>query len=256
MPFLLVLSRLGGLFVFAPMLASTSIPLRARALFVVMFAAAIYPSVPAPAAGANLDLFSLLPAAASEALIGLSIGLLAAIPIFSVQLAGVVMGQQMGVSLAGVYNPALESESDVLGEILLYMAIGVFVACGGLDALFLAVGRTFQHVPLAGFDSKRVPIDQLVGLTASGFDLALRIAAPLLCIVLLETIASGFIMKTLPQLNILSIGFALKILLGLLALIAALGAIQQVIGDHVSSTIRLILDWSTSLCIRPLPLHT
>lgn len=250
--FLLVLSRLGGLFVFAPILASTTVPLRARAMFAIMLAAAMYPTVSLTAApSGDLDIASLLPIVLSEALVGLSIGLLAAIPIFSVQLAGMVMGQQMGLSLAGVYNPAIESESDTLGEILLYMAMGVFVILGGLEALFLAVARSFERVPMGGFGIARVPLDHLTGLVSAGFELALRVAAPLLCIILLETIATAFIMKTIPQLNIMSIGFALKILLGFLAIVAALAAVHQVIGDHVSGAIRFISHWAQTLCLRP-----
>lgn len=250
--FVLVLSRLGGLLVFAPLLSSAAIPVRARAMVALVLAAAITPTLAPHPASRALDVPVLLATVLGETLIGLTIGLLAAIPVYSVQLAGLLMGQQLGLSLAGAYNPALESEGEALGDLLLYLAMATFIALGGLEAMFLCVAATFERVPIgtAGLairDLERLPLATLVGLTHSGFDLALRVAGPLVCIVLLETVAVGFIMKTLPQLNIFSIGFAVKILLGLSALLLSLAAIEQAVGGHVEEGLRIVADWVSRL---------
>ena len=75
-------------------------------------------------------------------------------------------------------------------------------------------------------------------------ELALRISAPVLAIILIETIATGFLMKTMPQMNIMSIGFAIKIVLGFAALIAAMGAIDATISGHVVEVGRALMSWS------------
>ena len=79
-----------------------------------------------------------------------------------------------------------------------------------------------DSVPLGGFRVDGAVIDLILGLLTSMLHLAFRVAAPLLCLVFLETVAMGFIARTVPQMNILSIGFALRIVIGVTLIIGAL----------------------------------
>ncbi|MBX3386108.1 MAG: flagellar biosynthetic protein FliR [Phycisphaeraceae bacterium] len=250
-PFLLVLFRLSGLFVFAPVLSGTIVPSKVRVLMCVMLAAGMYPAVShEPADWSGVDALSLGWIVAGETLIGLAIGLVAALPIYAAQLGGLIMGQQMGMGLANVYNPALDVEGDTVGQLLLFMAMTVFIALGGLEVLFLAVAGSFASIP-AGFaltgGSNDVGslsagwLDLLVGVLGSGMDLAVRVAAPVLCIIMLETVAMGFVMKTMPQLNVLTIGFAVKVLIALLGLVLALKAIEQSMHEEIVQVMRAVI---------------
>lgn len=248
----MVLFRLSGLFIFAPILASTTIPSKFRALICLMFAVAIYPTIPAAQmTPISADIFTLAPMLFGETLIGLAIGLLAALPLFAVQLGGMIMSQQAGMSLGTVYNPALETDTDILGQFLQYSAMVIFISMGGLEVLFLACTKTFAHVPvgrtLALGAAGISPVDLFTGLVASGFNLALRVASPVLCIIMIETVVSGLVMKTMPQLNIMSIGFAIKIVATMLALIAGYATIGQVLGEDVNDTLGIVLRWAETL---------
>ena len=251
-PFMLVLARVGGLFVFAPLLSSAAPPMQARALLAVMFAAVLYPILtasPAAAAAApgSWDLPSAAVLLASEALVGAAIGFLAAVPVLAVQVGGMVMGQQLGLGLAAVYNPAMETDGDLVGELLLYLAMAVFMALGGLEAAFLAVARGFEHLPPGAFAAGPAAASVLgiaVGRVHAGCELALRVAAPVLCILMLETLAAGLVMKIMPQLNILSVGFAVKIVLGFMALAAAVHAVGDAVGEEMQRGLRAMLEWS------------
>lgn len=243
---MLVFFRLSGLFMIAPVLASASIPVKARVLLVLALTICIFPLVPAAATRAiPSDIISLSAAAALEIGLGFSLGLLMLLPIAAVQLAGVIMGQQLGFGLAQVINPALETESDLLSETLTHIALVGFIALGGLEVLFIAVANTFQHVPLGGVAVSALPGDMILGAFGGGLELALRIASPVLGILFVETIASAFIMKTMPQVNIMTIGFAIKIVVGLLALTFALHAVDSAATDSMASAARRMLNWST-----------
>lgn len=247
-PFLLVMFRISGLFVFAPMLGGAIVPMRVRLLLCLGFAVALYPALPSSQVAAiEFDVFSLGPAVLAEVLIGTAIGLLAAMPIYAVQLGGLIMGQQAGMALGQVYNPALETESDVLGQFLLYAALVIFVLMGGLEALFIATGATFAGVPAGRAALDMAPMELLTGLVASGFELALRISAPVLCIILIETVASSLLAKTIPQINVQSIGFAVKVLITLLVLAASSGAIMHAAGTDISDALGLILRWAEGI---------
>jgi flagellar biosynthetic protein FliR len=254
---MLLVFRLGGIFVVAPVLASVAIPMQARVLLVFAFGAAMYPGlVPelARAAGAGiagvpveLDVFTLGWAGVFEALVGVVIGLIALLPVTAVQLSGLLMGQQMGFGLAQVYNPALETDSDLFGELLLYLALGAFIAMGGLELLFVALGKSYIAVPVGAMLPGSAPVGLILGTMDAGFGLALRVSLPLMAIIIMETVATSFLMKTMPQMNIMSLGFAVKIVLGLLAIIAGLRAMNTVTGDHVSDVGQMLLRWASGL---------
>src|SRR6185295_2148118 len=118
---------------------------------------------------------------------------------------------QAGMSLGQVYNPALDVETDTLGQFLQYGAMVIFIMMGGLELLFVALGHTFANVPIATASPSLAPVELMTGLVASGFELALRVSAPVLCIILIETIASGLLARTIPQINVQTLGFSIKV---------------------------------------------
>ena len=131
-PFTLVMFRLGGIFVLAPTISSSIIPPRFKALLTAMMAAAAYPML----AGRletpeTITIIELVPLILGEAMIGLCIGAIAALPLLSIEMSGAIMGQSMGFGLAQVYNPESDANSEVLGQLLFYIASGIFAAIGG-----------------------------------------------------------------------------------------------------------------------------
>ncbi len=246
-PFFLVFARFTGLFVFAPILGSGVVPVRAKALAATAMAFAVYPLAPAwSQTPVPTDLFGLAPLLISEVLIGLLIGLLATLPLVALQMGGQLMGYQMGLSLAQSYNPDFETNLDVIGQILFLLSLSIFAAVGGLDALFLSLVNTLERVPPGGFEAGWTPVELIVGLLASGFELAIRVATPVLGITLVAMMAMGFIMKSMPQVNVLSIGFALKILLGVFMLAFSIAAIGDAGASWVEATLESVVRWSRS----------
>lgn len=247
-PFTLVLFRLAGLFVMMPVLAGVTFPARYKALFALMLAAAAYPMLaprlPAPAA---TDLFGLIPLVFGEALIGLCMGALAALPLASLELAGVISGQSMGLGLARVYNPEADADSDVIGQFLTMIATGVFLTLGGLEQMFAGVLRTFERVPAGAVGLRDTPLDLFLGVLASGTEMALRVALPVAAMTMLMVIVLGVIGKTMPQMNIMSVGFTIKILAGLAALAMGVYAIREAVGEEVSDVLGEVVAWVESL---------
>ena len=167
-------------------------------------------------------------------------------PIFAMRAGGLIMGQQMGLGFARFYNPAAGEESDVLEQIMSFLAIVLFRGLGGLDAMFLCVLRSFEHVTAGGFVSGGGGADLVVGVMLAATEFGLRIALPLLGVVFLETIAMGFVAKTVPQLNVLSLGFPIRILVGLIVIIAALPVTLSVSESFTNEVVDTIIAWSTT----------
>ncbi|TVS07834.1 MAG: type III secretion protein [Phycisphaerales bacterium] len=247
-PFTLVLFRLAGLFVFAPVLSSVSIPFQVRTMLAFMLALGVYPLVPASMqTPPELDLFVLLPIVACELMIGAVLGMLVSLPIMAMQLAGYVAGYQMGLSLASAYNPELDTSADISGQLLFYLATASWLAIGGLDMLFYAVVLTFEHLPAGGYDALSPPLELYLGLLSSSMELGLRVAAPVTGMLLLVMIVMGFVMKTMPQINVLSVGFPLKIMVGLSTLLWSIFIIEEVAGEEIAEASRTILQYASGL---------
>ncbi len=245
-PALLVIFRVTGLTVFGPLLGSPAIPVRVKVGLAFLIGGAVYPQIAAEHfAGTTLELtlWSLGPLVAAELLIGLVIGFIAALPMVAVQTGGLVMGQQMGLGFARFYNPGIDDEADVLGQILFFMTLAAFLAVGGHVSMVRGVLDTFAYVPLGGFVIDLDTLSLVLGLLISAFELALRIAAPLLALIFLQTIALGFMAKTVPQLNILSLGFLVRIIVGIGVVMVGLVVINDVIVDDIDETMNRMFEW-------------
>lgn len=246
LPMLMVIIRLTGLFLFTPMLSSGSVPYQFKALLAFMFAVAIYPFVPPMDPGATIDLVTLVPLLFAELVVGIALGLIASIPLLAVQMGGYLMGYQIGLSLAESFNPELQANGSVLGDLFFYLAAFIFIGVGGLDILFATLAESFNTVPVGTFTSADVPLDLFVSVLASGFDLAVRVATPVIVVITMLMVAMGFVMKTMPQINIMSIGFAAQIVAGLAILLVAINVIGVIAGDEIHDTLDQLGRWVRS----------
>lgn len=247
-PVALIAARLLGLFVASPLLSSLMIPVQAKVLLGLGLALAVHPVVSAQMqVPAEIGVLALGALVAAELLIGYCLGLLANLPLLAVQIAGFAMGYQMGLSIARAYNPELELDGDLISQLLYLMALGIFLSLGGLDLLFSVLVGTFERVPIGGFGPSDAPLELLIGLLTGAFDLGLRIAAPVQAAVLLILVAMGFIMKTMPQINVLSIGFAIKILAGTALLAGGLSLIDGVLVVELEQVLDRVVAWGLTL---------
>lgn len=237
--FLLVLFRLAGLFIFAPMFGSSVIPMRIRLFLALALSLCIYPIAPVQAP--PLSLISLPFVCGSEMLIGLIIGFGASLPLVAVQMGGLMMGHQIGLGLARVINPDTEEQTEILSQLMFMAALVIFMLLDGHHILIHALVRSFHNIPLGGYRPDGSILQILTGMLGTMFDLAMRLAAPLLCLIFLETIAMGFVARTVPQLNILSLGFPLRILVGLLLIISISAVMYEAVAKYIIETLNIIM---------------
>ena len=243
---MLVVFRIGGLMIYAPVFGSSVIPVRIRIFLAVIIGVATYPLLSAQHF-ANVDLqtnlWMIVPMVGVELLIGLIIGFLASVPLLAMETGGLIMGQQMGLGFARFYNPAIDDEADILGQILFFMALAMFIMIGGLEWMVSAVLQSFEYIRLGAFRPDTNLLEVAGGLVLSSLELAMRVAVPLLALIFLETVALGFLAKTVPQLNVLSLGFPLRLLLGMFVVAMGLVVISDVAMDEVREMFAIVMQW-------------
>ncbi len=248
----LVFFRLTGMFIIAPIFGSGSIPGRIKIIWALVLSLCVYPVLvtqpatltmlaPMLSGEAGLSLWTLPAVVALELAIGAVIGFGALIPLAGMQLAGQIADQQVGTGLAGIINPEMGEESGgVMTEFYFIMAMLIFLTLDGHRAIVSTLLQSFANIPLGGLVIDGELMSLIVGLLASMMEVALRIAAPLLCLVFLETVAMGFLARTVPQMNLLSIGFPLRIMTGMGILIASLPSHSGIISTYLREQMQLI----------------
>jgi flagellar biosynthetic protein FliR len=226
---LMVLFRLTGIFILAPVFGSASIPRQVKVFFAVALAFLIYPMLLTPGKPSaaligdvianGLYLWELIGRIAVELLIGFTIGYAASLPLIAMQMGGQMIDQQMGLAFAGVINPEFNEEAGIVGQLMFLAALAIFIIVGGHRQILATLIGSFDHVPLGSFVGFDGLVTLIVGLLQVMFELTLRVAAPVLCVMFLLMVAMGFIARTVPQMNILSVGFVIRILVGALFLL-------------------------------------
>ncbi len=225
--FVLITARVGGLMLTAPGWNGTSLPRLVRTALTVVLAALLLPSAPvAKVPDQAIDIP--LPIAAEMA-IGLGIGLVAAVIVQAVSLAGEVMSTQMGLSIAPSYSPIPELQVSGIGPLTSMLALLLYFSIGGHLTLLRGLADSLQALPPGGgivFGAGEKVSTELAGRL---FSCAISAAAPVMVALLLTNVALGILSRAVPQLNAMSVSFPLSIGVGLLMFSVSLPIVASVI---------------------------
>lgn len=238
--FLLVLTRISGVVMVAPVWSTSVVPARIRAFLAIGLACIIAPVLWGTPIADPANVLNLLVLMANEFLVGLALGLAVTIYFAAVQLAGLVMGQMTGMSLADVVSPTFDTSVPVFAEFLHLLMVVVFVVGGGHQAVLDALLESFHQMAPGQAWFTGSLLDSLVEITSRSFLLGLQIAAPVMVALLLAIIVMGLISRTLPQLNVLAVGFSVNSVVMLAALLLSLGILVRVFEQQSFSAIDVI----------------
>jgi flagellar biosynthetic protein FliR len=228
--FALVLFRVAGLMVTAPVLGSSAIPVRIKVALSLTVAAAVFPLV-GPTIPADVTLGAALFGVAGEMLIGLVIGTAITLVVTGVQLAGLMIGQQAGIALASVVDPVAGEDTTVVGQVYMITTVLIFLAIGGHRLMMAALLDTFTVVPVLSFGFNESLMVLIGDVLSAAYILGIKLFSPVLIALLLTTLAMGFLSRTMPQLNILSVGFALRSMVAIGVAAFALAASGDLLAD-------------------------
>ncbi len=213
--FLLVLFRVSGVLLTAPVLGNQALPLGLKAFLAVALSAIFLPllgKTPAPPEPSGP---AYLAAVALELGVGLLIGFAASLLFAGVQFAGHLLDQELGLLAASLFDPVTDQPVSIVGQFKILLAMVVWLLVDGHHFLVSAILESFTSVPLLGFrwsDGVALTISDtlLTDMLRMGF----TIAAPALFTLFLITIAMAFMARTVPEMNIFSLGFPLRMVVG------------------------------------------
>jgi flagellar biosynthetic protein FliR len=231
--FFLVVTRVSGIMLFGPLLSSNSLPADFRFYLTFAISILITPIVSTRSVDiySTVDLILLL---MGELLVGLILGTFLQMIFQALQLAGQTAGTQLGLALANVINPQFDEQTSTTAVVYVTVASLAFLGTGADREMLAALLETFAALPLGEVWFQESTDQLTLRLFQESMIFSVRVAAPVTIVMLLTEISMGFIGRTVPQLNILSIGFAIRIVVGIAITIASLGAATHVFQDYIA----------------------
>jgi flagellar biosynthetic protein FliR len=214
--FVMISTRLAGVMLVAPFWSMIALPRSVRGAIVVVLAAILVPTSPR-AAFPERALEIPVPLA-TELLIGVAIGIGAAVILHSLTLASEVIALQTGLSLGQLLAPNQENGGPALTQLYSLVAMATFVGVGGHLALVEGLGRSLQALPPGSLVAVDVGAGGLLRVVGAVFANAVQIAGPVLVALTVTNLAMAILSRAVPQLNAMAMAFGVTIGVGLVML--------------------------------------
>jgi len=220
--FLLVFVRMTGLFVVAPIFGRRNIPTYFKVGFSFFIALILVNTIPLQQVQYDENILSYALLVIKEFVLGLSIGFVAYLVFTAIYIAGEVIDMQIGFGIVNVMDPVNNIQVPVTSNVYFIISMLLFLAIDGHHMLIRTLYYSFDSLPVGGAMFDKDLVNGLMDLFGTVFATGIKIAGPILASILIADIALGAISKTVPQINIFVIGMPLKIIVGLIVLLATI----------------------------------
>ncbi|OPY85187.1 MAG: Flagellar biosynthetic protein FliR [Smithella sp. PtaU1.Bin162] len=217
--FILVLLRVSAIVVTIPVISEASVPLRIKAALSILITLIVFPlvlpKIPPPA---NYPVLILMYRMAGEVMIGLIIGFSARIILAGIRMAGDMIGFQMGFSISNVIDPMTSEQVSIITELQYLVAMLVFLAVDAHHIFLSAIIQSYAVLNPLAFHFSGSLMQFMLNFSKEMFVIALKLAAPIMAVVLFTNVGLGIVARTVPQINIFIVGMPLHIAVGLVFL--------------------------------------
>lgn len=240
--YLLVLVRVSIVLFMLPVFSTTMFPALCKAGLAMVISMLIYSVVPVDPSifprtviGAGVLLLS-------EAMIGITLGLCVRTFFASIELAGQIIGFQMGFSMINVVDPQSGANISILEQIGFWVAILIFICLDGHHIMILALIESFKLVPPGSFVVHKILLTKVIKIGAEMFFLGIKIGAPVIAALLFTSGAFGLMAKFSPEMNVMIVAFPLKIFVGLVLFGLSLQITIFVVENYVGNFKGLLMS--------------
>jgi flagellar biosynthetic protein FliR len=230
--------RILALIATAPVLHDNSVPRRLKIALALAVTVLVAPLLPPPAVGLSSP--QAVAVLAEQVLLGAALGFAMRIVFAAVELAGEMIGLQMGLSFAGFLDPQSGNPVPLVASFLGLVASLVFLAINGHLMLIAAVTESFAVWPVGAAGAK-IDLPKMVGWGGEVFRLGLHLSLPVLATLLLINVALGVLARAAPQLNLLAVGFPATLLAGFLLLSAMLPVFIPALQRALEGSLQMML---------------
>jgi len=225
--FFLLFARMGGLLAFFPFYSHMAIPVTVKTSLSLYLVFVFFPVVQMNGIDA-LSAGNIVMMVMAEFGLGFIAGLALNLIFGALGLAGMQVSMVMGFSMATVMDPTTQTNSPIISQMFTMMAVLTLLAFDGHHLILLFLSESINHIELGSF----YPQDFMWEYLSKGFThmfvMGFIIAFPIIALSILADVIFGMLMKTMPQFNLLVVGFPIKIFLSVMVLVAILGSMMGI----------------------------
>jgi flagellar biosynthetic protein FliR len=222
--FFLLFSRISGVIAFFPFFSHMSIPVPVKTALAFYLTILFFPITTLnniPYEIGNIAFYIV-----SEFMLGFIAALILNFVFAALGLAGNQISMIMGFSMASVMDPTTGTNTPIIGQILTLIAILILLTFNGHHLMLLFLSQSIDHIQLGGFYPESFMWDYINASVRHMFMMGLIIAFPFIALSILSDVIFGMLMKTMPQFNLLVVGFPIKIFLSIMVMISVLSAMM------------------------------
>lgn len=248
MLFCLILMRMSGFIFLNPIFGRRNIPAMAKTGLALSLAILIFPlaSGDIPDIGSPLEFGMLL---FKEFLVGYLLGFIMELFSFVVNYAGSIIDFQMALGMASIYDAQHGIQVALTGNVLNVYFMLLFFAVDGHLALMKILVTSADIVPYAQFAFGQEAVQGVLDVFFQCILLSIKLAFPVIGIILVLDIGVGILMKIIPQINLFILDIPLKILLGLSMILFLLSPIGEYLGSVITEMINAVQHSLTTLIV-------
>ncbi len=229
--FILLFFRFASLFLAVPIFSHKNIPMNIKAAMAFFFTIIFYSSMPSISFEVNFP--NVLMAILSEFMFGLTIGIVLLLSYNVITFAGGQISFMMGFSMASAIDPQSGVSMPIISQFLSLMALMVLLVLDLHHWMLLYINNSLSTIPLGGFIMSENLFNYIMYATSRMFLIGFMIAFPIIALSWLTDVIFGMLMKTMPQFNLLVIGFPIKIMVSFGVLIATFTATMLIVKQEM-----------------------
>ena len=216
--FMLLFFRFAALFIAVPIFSHKNIPVKIKSAMAFFFTIVFYSSMPPLEIAINTP--TIILAILSEFMLGLVVGIVLLLAYNVITFAGGMISFMMGFSMASAIDPQTGVSMPIVSQFLSLMGLMVLLELDLHHWILLFVDSSLSVVPLGGFIMSEDIFHYIIKAASNMFLVGFTIAFPIMALSWLADVIFGMLMKTMPQFNLLVIGFPIKIMVSFTVLIA------------------------------------
>lgn len=165
---------------------------------------------------------------------GLILGLISNIAFEVVLMAGSLLDVHIGLSMVNTVDPNSKVNTTITGNLLHYVALIIFFIVDGHHMLIKSLMESFVTMPMGNGLLHSETMSTLIEIIANYFAIGLKIAIPIVLIMIMTDIAMGLVSRAVPQINVMILGMPVKMLVGILAISISLPIIIKLFISSIS----------------------
>jgi flagellar biosynthetic protein FliR len=250
--FFAVLVRVSVLIAVLPIFGDRTVPGPVKILLALSASLAIFPGLvkqgvvrPADAALWAATTGGILRTIAQEAIVGLVLGFTAKLIFDAIQIGAGLASNVMGFSMASVYDPHHETQTTVVAEIQVTIAMLAFLALDGHHLLLRASLDSFRFCGIGAAGLNGLVESRLIEMTGTVLRFGIQLAAPITLVMFAVNVAFGVFSKAMPQMNILVLSLGVSAFAGLVVMLLTAPEFQTVATNVMSRT----EDWMQGMLV-------